>query len=30
MYQEGRVNPNASMENKEDKDVDNYLDEIDD
>lgn len=30
MYQEGKVNPNASMENKEDKDVESYLDEIDD
>lgn len=30
MYQEGRVNPDVSMENKEDKNVDSYLDEIDD
>lgn len=30
MYQEGRVNPDAAMENKADQNVDNYLDEIDD
>lgn len=29
MYQEGKVNPESSMQNKEDKNIDEYLDEID-
>ncbi|MGN0903365.1 MAG: VacJ family lipoprotein [Succinivibrio sp.] len=29
MYAEGRVNPDAAMENKQDQNVDSYLDEID-